>query len=313
MKKIVLPCIIVLFSISLMAQNAANLKLKLEKNKVYRLKSISEQTISQTVNGIQQNTNVKSISTVSIKMLDATAEFFIADIRFDTMITNTNTMGKLVNYNSTLEGNIKSGEMAEVMSCIMNRLSKNALFVKMDYAGKVIEIVNLKMLSEIITKDTGSISGTMAAMIKMQVKSTVNEKSLKTMVEILTNNLPDTKNTTGNKWNNNMCMNTGGMSLDVATSYNMTETKGNEAKLSAESNIQASANAEPIDYGPTKVTYNDMKGLGESDMVLDMKTGLLINSSTKTHISGNLNITAPGMNMQMPMEIEGESKVIALP
>ena len=37
---------------------------------------------------------------------------------------------------SVSEGNIKSTETADVMSCIMNRLSKNALYVKMDFTGK---------------------------------------------------------------------------------------------------------------------------------------------------------------------------------
>ena len=38
MKKISLLCFAILLSISMMAQNTANLKMNLEKNKVYRLK-----------------------------------------------------------------------------------------------------------------------------------------------------------------------------------------------------------------------------------------------------------------------------------
>src|SRR3972149_7602898 len=142
MKKIILSFTVVLLGISLMAQNAADLKLNLEKNKVYRFKSASEQTISQTVNGVQQTTNVKSNSAVSIKMVDATPDFLIAEVRFDTMITNTNAMGKVVIVNSTVVGNIKSAEMEDVMSCPMNRSIKNPMYVKMNYVGRVIEIVN---------------------------------------------------------------------------------------------------------------------------------------------------------------------------
>ena len=60
MKKISLLCFAILFSISMMAQNTANLKMNLEKNKVYRLKSVSEQTVTQTINGVQQTTESKS-------------------------------------------------------------------------------------------------------------------------------------------------------------------------------------------------------------------------------------------------------------
>jgi hypothetical protein len=108
-------------------------------------------------------------------------------------------------------------------------------------------------------------------------------------------------------------MNSGGMSLDIITSYNLNEIKNDKATISAESNIKASDNAAPIDYGTAIITYGDLKGLGKSNLVLDVKTGLMIESSGKTHISGNLSVAAQGMNMQIPMEMNMESKVIALP
>jgi len=95
MKKILFSFVAVLSCISVMAQNNASLKMNLEKNKVYRFKSSSEQTISQTINGNQQNIDSKTSSTVSIKMIDATADFIVAEVRFDTIIYNTNSMGRL--------------------------------------------------------------------------------------------------------------------------------------------------------------------------------------------------------------------------
>ena len=47
-------------------------------------------------------------------------------------------------------------------------------------------------------------------------------------------------------------------------------------------------------------------------MVIDTRTGLLMEDKAKTHIAGNLGVNAPGMSMQIPMDINGESKVIAL-
>ena len=192
MKKILLSCVAVLFCISIMAQNSVNLKMNLEKNKVYRFNSASEQTIIQTVNGNQQTIDSKTNNTVSIKMIDATADFMIAEVRFDTLISNTNSMGKTVNMSSASEGNIKSTETADVMSCIMNRLSKNALYIKMDFTGKVLEIVNSKMLSDVIMKDTSSITltGPMASGVKTQIQNMVSDNTLKTMVEMFTHYLP---------------------------------------------------------------------------------------------------------------------------
>jgi hypothetical protein len=312
MKKTLLSLTAVLVGISLMAQNTANLKLNLEKNKVYRFKSISEQTISQTMNGVQQTTNVKSNSTTSIKMVDATPDFLIAEVRFDTLITNTNSMGKIVIINSINEGNIKSTEMTDVMSCIMNRLSKNALYVKMDYVGKVIEIVNSKMLSDVILKDTSAITGQMASTIKMQIKSMTGDKALKSMVEMLTNILPGKTVAAGDKWNMTVTLNSGGMSFDIATMYLVDGIKGNAANITAESNIAASQNADPLTYGGVKITYGEVKGLGKSNMVINTVTGLLLENTGKTHIGGNLNVNVQGNSIQIPLEIDGESKVVLL-
>ena len=86
---------------------------------------------------------------------------------------------------------------------------------------------------------------------------------------------------------------------------------GNSANLTVNSDIKTSANAAPIISGPAKVTYDDLKGLSKSTMVVDIDTGLVVEQKAKTHIAGNLGISGPGFSMTMPMDINGESKVVA--
>jgi hypothetical protein len=314
MKKILLSVIAILFGISVMAQNSASLKLNLEKNKVYRLKSVSEQTVTQTVNGNQQTVDSRVDYTLSLKMIDMTPDFMITEIHFDTLVINTNSMGKEVSINSNLEGNIKSSETADIMSCIMNRLSKNALYVKMNFTGRPIEIVNAKMLSDLVLKDTGSITltGPMAAAIKTQIATTVSNDNLKTMIGLFTWCLPGKQVSAGDDWNVTQQTNSGGMALDITTAYHLDGIKGNYANITAESNIKAAANAVPIQSGGATVTYDNLQGLSKSNMVIDIRTGLIVEDNAKSHISGNLGISGPGFSMQMPMDINGESKVKAL-
>ena len=314
MKKILLSSVAVLFCISLMAQNNVNLKMNLEKNKVYRFSSVSEQTIIQTVNGNQQTIESKTNYAVSLKMVDATADFMVTEVHFDTLITNTNSMGKMVNISSVNEGNIKSTETADVMSYIMNRMSKNALYIKMDFAGKVLEIVNSKMLSDVIMKDTSSITltGPIGSGIKSQIKNLISDNTLKTMVEMFTHYLPGKQVSKGDKWNVTVSTNSGGMILDIITDYHLDGINGNAANITAESNIKAAENAAPMIAGGATITYDDIKGLSKSTMVIDTRTGLLVEDTAKIHIAGNLGVSAPGMSMQIPMDINGTSKVIAL-
>ena len=314
MKKILLSCIIALFCMSIVAQNGALLKLNLEKNKVYRFSSASEQTVSQTINGNQQTTETKTNNTVSIKMVDATADFMIAEVRFDSIVYNNNAMGKTTIVSSVSEGNIKSTEASDVLSSIMNRLSKNALYIKLDFTGKVLEIINSKMLSDVIMKDTSSITltGPMASGIKTQIKNMVSDNALKTMVEAFTYNLPGKQVTKGENWNITLNTNSGGMSLNIITNYHLNGVNGNTADITAESNIKAAQNAAPMEAGGAKITYDDLNGLSKSSIMIDTRTGLVVENKAKTHITGNLGITGPGYSMQMPMDINGESRVIAL-
>ena len=314
MKKILLSSVAVLFCISLIAQNSVNLKMNLEKNKVYRFSSVSEQTIIQTVNGNQQTIESKTNYAVSLKMVDATADFMITEVHFDTLITNTNSMGKMVNISSVNEGDIKSTETADVMSYIMNQMSKNALYIKMDFAGKVLEIVNSKMLSDVIMKDTSSITltGPVGSGIKSQIKNLISDNSLKTMVEMFTHYLPGKQVSKGDNWNVTVSTNSGGMILDIITDYHFDGLNGNAANITAESNIKAAENAAPMLSGGAKITYDDIKGLSKSSMIIDIRTGLIVEDRSKTHIAGNLGVSGPGYSMQIPMDINGESKVIAL-
>jgi hypothetical protein len=149
-------------------------------------------------------------------------------------------------------------------------------------------------------------------MIKMQIANMVSEKALISMAEIFTHNLPGKQVNPGDKWDITENMNAGGMSLDIITTYNLEGIKENAADLTADMSIQASPNAEPLSYGPAKVMYDELKGMGKSEVALDTRTGLLMLSTSKTHLAGNLNISVQGMNLQMPMEMDGTSKVISL-
>jgi hypothetical protein len=107
-------------------------------------------------------------------------------------------------------------------------------------------------------------------------------------------------------------MNSGGMTLDIKTTYHLDGINGNYANITVESNIKAAENAVPIQSAGATVTYDNLQGLSKSNMVIDIRTGLVVEDNAKTHITGNLGISAPGFSMQMPMDINGESKVKAL-
>jgi len=129
---------------------------------------------------------------------------------------------------------------------------------------------------------------------------------------MFTYHLPGKQVTTGDNWNINITTISGGMSLDINTKYHLESIAGNSANITVESDIKATPNADPIKSGGANVTYDDLKGLSKSTLVVDVRTGLVIEEKAKTRIQGNLGVNAPGVSMTIPLDINGESKVIGL-
>jgi hypothetical protein len=311
MKKPLLAIVTVFLCGALTAQTSANLKLNLEKAKTYRFAFSTEQSTAQTVNGNRQNVDSKVYYTLSLKMIDVTPDFMVTEIHFDTLITRTNQMGKISNISSATGGNIKSSDVSEIMSYIMNGLCKNALYVKIDFSGKPLEVINAKMISDVVMKDTSSITvtGPTGAALKQQIAGAVSESSLKTMIEKFTAYVPGREVKKGETWNNIQKTNSGGMALIMNETSKLDEISGDKANISSETSIKPPENPTPIMSGGATVTYDNLQGISKSSLVVDIHTGLIREVKSKTSISGNLGVSAPGVSMQIPLEISGETTV----
>jgi len=129
---------------------------------------------------------------------------------------------------------------------------------------------------------------------------------------MFTYHLPGKQVANGDNWNINVTTTSGGMSLDINTKYHLDGITGNSANISVESDIKATPNAEPIKSGGANVTYDDLKGLSKSTLVVDISSGLVVEEKAKTRIQGNLGVNAPGVSMTIPLDINSESKVVVL-
>ncbi|HLO58456.1 MAG TPA: DUF6263 family protein [Bacteroidales bacterium] len=312
MKKLSFSVISIFLCLAMSAQTSVNLKLNPEKNKVYRFQSQSEQTTSQTVNGMDQTTSTDSRTYLSIKMIDASQGLFIAEARFDSILTKSNSMGQVVQINSNLEGNMASKDMSDVMSCVMHRICKNPLYVKLEPTGKVTDIVNLAMLKDLVLKDTGLITGMMAPAIKMQAVNSVGRDQLISMIQGFTYFLPAADVKPGEKWTTTDPLNAGGMSLVVNSDYILQTVSDNTAAIVGESSIKAAENAKPMEYSGAKISYESIMGLSKSSIIVDTATGFVKENKSKMTMTGNLGVAVQGMNMEIPMKVDSETTVAAI-
>jgi hypothetical protein len=124
--------------------------------------------------------------------------------------------------------------------------------------------------------------------------------------------LPAKEVSKGEKWEMIQQVNSGGMLLDIKTTCQLDEIKGSTAIVSVESKIGAAANAKPISSAGATVTYDNLQGMSKSGLVLDILTGFPVTNEAKTHMAGDLGVSGPGFSMQIPMDINGESKVFSV-
>ena len=306
--KTFLSFLILVFCVLSTSAQSVDLKFNLEKNKTYRIKYISTQNSSQTVQGMEQSASTNTNMVFSLKPLKDDGDFLIAEVKFDTMITLVSA--QQLEINSTNEGNLNSSDPSKIMSAIMNRLCKSTFLVKISNTGHIASIMNIEQIVPSILDGIEEIPDPIGPVVRQQVESTISESSLKGMIESITAYLAGEKVKVGDKWESNVTVSSGGFGVVSTTNYKLEDIKGNTAIISGESVIEPESK-EPVMMNGIPVTF-EIGGLGKSEITVDTKTGWVLEGTFKTNISGNLNANVQGNAMLIPLEISTEGKIVPI-
>lgn len=299
MKTIVSTLLMAIFSISIMAQSPAKLKYNLEKNKIYKVKSTVSQNQKRTMQGVDQVTEVENTLYFSMKALNQAPDFFIAEVKFDT-IKNSVSMPKM-EFTSSLEGDMKSEKTDDIMNCALNRLSKSTLLVKMAYSGHVIDIMNQPIVAKTVLMDVDSIKGQNAVMLKPRIEMMVQKEDLKSMIENITVLHPNKDVKKGDKWSTQYTSTNSGFGFLVSTDYTLNELDKKEAAISGEVSFEPAA-LKPMEMNGAKISM-ELRGKGKTEIKINPVSGWVINSKSDIQMSGNMNVEAQGQSFPIPMEI----------
>ncbi|NBC82205.1 MAG: hypothetical protein GVY19_02375 [Bacteroidetes bacterium] len=305
--KILLTSIFITVLSSFAFSQSVELKYNLDKDKTYKVKSSSIQDQTVTMQGMERKSETRSISYFSLKMLDPKPDFFIAEVKFDTLKT-TISMPPM-ELTSAKKGDINSEEVGEVSNCILNRLSNSTLVVRMDYTGHVQEIMNHRVIKETVLAGTDSLKG-QAAMAKGQLEMIASKDALIGMIEGVTAYLPNKEVKKGDSWESSFISKNGGVGMNISSNLKLKEFFKKNAVIEGDV-VAEPESSEPTVMNGAEIT-NELRGLGKSTIEIDPETGWIISSSSKIQLSGNMHIKAQGQNMTMPVEsiITGESMVI---
>lgn len=307
MRIIISIFIISLFSASAISQKKADLSFQLEMNRVYRVKSTSIQNTTQSVMGNEQSVQTNNISVISLKPLKLMDGEMIAEIRFDTIITETSQ--PQMEINSSRPGDLNSGDPGKVIECILNRMSNSTFLAKMTNTGRVVQFMNLEPVVNGIRQGIDSIQGPTASFIIDRVNSMLEEKALKAMVESVTVYLPGKEVRAGDKWEISLAISAGGMNFNQKGNYTLESLEKKSAVISAE--VITESLPGTMEISGVQITP-DIRGLGKTELTIDPATGWIISGTVKQQLKGEMAVNAQGNALTIPVEISTDIELVAL-
>lgn len=308
MKTICTIAMAMILGLSATAQKSAVLKFNLENNKTYRLKYSSSENKTTSMQGMEQSGATNTNMVLSLKPVSQKEDFFIAQMKFDTMIISNTTPPMTIS--SVEKGDLNSSDPVQAITCLINRLCNSELAVKLTYTGQVIEIINFDAVSQNIFDGIEALPPQTKMMVTMQANMMISRDMLKGMIESSISYLPGKAVKKGDKWETSFEIASGGLGMVTTNNYTLDQLTKTQAVLSG-STILKPASDEPVNMGGAMIT-NKMSGMGKVNYTIDPVTGWIIKGSFKNQVSGSMQMNAQGQNMDIPVESISETTITAL-
>lgn len=296
MKTLVTSVLFALCAVSLMAQSPANLKLNLEKGKVYTIKSTSKQVIQQTYNGQQFSIDVNANNVITCKVLQQVNDVMDMEFRFDTIAS------KISSPMFNKETNSAKPAGSDPQEILMNKLSTYKLIAKISTAGKFISFVNYGQFKDSVLFVMDSIPATKRDDARKLADVLLKETALQSMVEPLFAYLPEKEVKTDDSWETSFFIVASNISMLSLNSYTLKGVENNQANVTGTSEIESMPSNDP-----NAQMTQELKGKSTFDGSIDLKTGLIRKSTSKTQFEGSTTVKNNGEEMKMPMKIDGET------
>lgn len=299
MKKLILSAFFALLGISLMAQAPVNIKLNLEKGKMYTVKNISKQAMQIDAGGQQFNMDISTSSVVSYKVLKQENDVMDIELKFDTIASKTTSpMGNKETNSAKPAGN-------DPLEKIMNKFSSNKIIAKISTSGKFIEFVNYGKFKDNVLFVLDSIPATKRDQAKTMADALLQESAIRTLVEPLFAYLPEKAVKIGDTWETTYSLTSNNVSMLSLNTFTLKGVEKNVATISGKSEIESLPSTDP-----NAQMVQALKGTMTSDGTLDLKTGQVLKNTSKGNIEGTM--TMKSNNAEMKIKLDSQSETFML-
>lgn len=296
MKTFLFSLFLTLLSTSLMAQTPVKLQLNLEKGKTYTVKSVTKQTMQQSVAGQSYNMNITANRVISLKMLGRENDVLELEMRFDSTITTV----KSAMYNKETNAAKPSKDPAERM---LNKMGLFPLKTKFSTAGKFIGFSNYAEYKAFVMQVVDSLPASKQDEAKKTAETLLKESSLKSMIEPFFVHLSDKSLNVNDSWESNYVMNSNDMSILAFNTYSMKAVENGTALVSGSTEMESMDSTNP------SIKFEQpIKGTSTFEGKVDLKTGLMLNVSEKSQMQGVIATKSGGADIKVDLKVDAQSE-----
>lgn len=278
-------------------------RLNLEKGKIYTQRCSAGSTILQTMGAQTASMSLLAKTEVTFKVLDIQNDVYDMEVRYE-KLSVTISMQQTERLYTT-----ESSE-DDMLTKTMQALRYKPFSIKMTKAGKVQEIKGMESLLESILSGYKGMDENTLRKMRSQMTQAFGENTLKGNIELCSAIFPETAVAKGERW-----MVTGeligAMVLKVDNSFEIKDMNDQFYQLSGNSKIASQNNDTYAEMNGVKMKY-DMKGTMTSDIMIDRKSGWIKKASYNQFISGTA-IIKGAANMPeetiVPMTLTSETSI----
>lgn len=296
MKTSLFSLLFTLLSVTLMAQTPVALKLNLEKGKTYAQKTVTKQTMQQSVAGQSFNINITATRVTSFKMLSQENDVLELEMKFDTTITSIKSAMLNKETDATKPGK-------DPVDRIMNKMSLYPIKAKISTAGKFIAFGNYNEFKSNVMLVIDSLPTSKQDEGKKVAETLIKESALRSLVEPYFAHLSDKPLKINDTWESNYITNSNDMSILFFNTYVLKAVENGTALLTGSTEMESMASTNP------SIKFDQpIKGTATFEGKVDLKTGLMLFVSEKSQMQGIISANSGGVDYKVDLKVDAQTE-----
>jgi WD40 repeat protein len=274
-------------------------QMRFEAGEKYYLRFITDQTISQTITGQEQNIE-QTIGLgydFDVKNVEPNGNAWVSyTYRWAKFIQKG--VGGQLTYDSS-EKALTIPPMAQGFAALLDE----TFSMKITPQGRVEEVEGLQTVRNNIGKKIPE--GPMKEAMMMGLKQFINEEGIKEQTENSMAIYPEKPVGIGDSWRKTIAL-TQGTAITLENEFILKDRKNGISFIEVKSDIKSNPKAEPMKMGTTNISY-DLSGKQQGLLEIEESTGRLISSKTNQDASGQIKVEVTGQQSQVtqiPVKID---------